>query len=156
MDGLRQYVLSVVATALICGVVPGLLHSGSARELVKLVCGLLLTITVIAPLRGYDIAELDLGDVFSELGSTAVNTGTEMSRSAMADIIKAEAEAYVLDKAAEMDLDVSVEIRLSGGDTPIPEVAVIRGAASPYARERLQDILQTQLGIAKENQQWTG
>lgn len=157
MEDLCQYVLSVIVAALLCGIIPGFFQKSTSQELIRLVCGIVLTITVIAPILGYDFSiPEDLSLAFSEKSESAVSEGEEMSNSAMADIIKAELEAYVLDKAAEMNAEISIEIRLSEETPPVPVSAVIHGTLSPSVRQKLQKVLTSQLEIAKENQQWIG
>lgn len=155
MVGLRQYVLSVIASALICGIVSGLIREGPAKPLVRLICGLFLTVTAIQPIADIDFSDL-LDDSFSYLegGQYATAMGEKMAQETMAGIIKAEAEAYILDKASDLNAEITAEVFVS--EEQIPVSAAISGEVSPYVRKQLETILQTDLGIAKENQQWTG
>ena len=72
----------------------------------------------------------------------------------MADIIKAETEAYILDKASQLNVELSVEVTID--EENIPTAVTLSGEVSPYARRQLQEIIESDLGIAKENQRWTG
>ena len=156
MAGLGRYVLSVSTAALICGILTGMAENGGKKELFRLLGGVFLTIVIIQPLSRVDLdALLDLSFASRETDA-AVQTKEKLAREAMADIIKAETEAYILDKAAALNASVTVEVILEERGTPIPVEAVISGEVSPYARRRLENILQTELGIAKENQRWTG
>lgn len=157
MEALRQYVLSVTAAALICGIVSGLARGSAAKEWIRLLCGLLLAFTAIRPLARLEVnafAELPLP--FAQEAETTAALGENMARQAVADSIKAESEAYILDKAAALNADVTVEVTVSEDSTPVPAAVKLSGSASPYARRQLERILQTELGIAKENQLWTG
>ena len=157
METLGKYVVSVAAAALICGIVPGLLSSPVLKEIAKMICGMALAVSVVMPILGYDFSKLQVLDpALSEYSTVQAMAGEEMRHSALADIIKAETEAYVLDKASELNAQLSVEIILSQDDPPIPMEVIIRGTAAPAAREELQDLLESQLGIANENKQWTG
>lgn len=157
MDGLRQYVIAVTAAALICGIVSGLVQNGAAKEVIRLLCGLFLAFTAIRPMAGLDLnALLEYSFSFSGDAESTAAMGENMARQTMADIIKAESEAYILDKAAELNASVTVEITVSEDGTPIPMAAVLGGEVSPYAKQQLGRILQADLGIAKENQLWTG
>lgn len=155
MDGLRQYVISVVTAALICTIVSGMVHEGSAQELIRLISGLFLVLTVLRPLVRIDYTDLlQYADSFSHSGVQTAATGEIMARDAMTDIIIAESEAYILDKAAELNAEVSVAVSVNEDQIPIS--AKLSGQISPYAKQRLEAILTADLGITKENQQWTG
>ncbi len=157
MDALGQYVISVTAAALICGIVSCLVQSGTAKELIRLLCGLFLAFTVIRPLAGLDFSALtSISFPYTQEADSIATQGENIAREAMADIIKADAEAYILDKAAALNADLTVDITLSREDTPVPVRAELSGSVSPYARQQLTYLLQTDLGIAKENQLWTG
>lgn len=155
MEGLRQYVISVAAAAILCGIVTGLFRNGMAKEIFKLVCGLFLAYTAVAPIAKWDFSELlDFRFYFEEDAAAAAALGEELALSSKLEIIKSQTEAYILDKANEMDADISAEVTVD--DDGIPVAVALTGQASPYARSQIQTIIESDLGIAKENQQWTG
>jgi len=157
MEGLRQYIVSVTAAAFLCGILAGIFRNSASKELLRFLCGLFLAVVAIRPIVGLDLSALESYAVpYGAEAESVAAMGENMAREAMADIIKTRSEAYILDKAASLDLSVQVEIRVSQDADPVPVSARIRGEASPYARAQLEQILTTDLGIAKENQQWTG
>ena len=79
-----------------------------------------------------------------------------MAYQAMTELIKEKSQAYILDKAAELDASITADVTISEEELPKPLSVVISGQVSPYNRKRLESILETDLGIAKENQVWTG
>lgn len=155
MEALRQYVLSVVVAALICGILSGLVQNGPAKDTVRLLCGLFLTITVLKPLTGWDTDHLmDISQTISLETSAVVTEGERLASKAVGDIIKEETEAYILDKASELNVELTVSAILNRENIPV--AAEIEGDVSPFARRRLTQVMETDLGITKENQQWTG
>lgn len=157
MDALRQYAVSVIAAAIVCGIVTGSFQNGTVKEIVKLVCGLFLTFTVIHPVIGLDITSLSIYQPDYTLdASKAAAIGENFTREGIADIIKTETETYILDKAAELNADLTATVTVSQADTPVPVAVSISGEVTPYARQQLQGIIQSDLGIAKENQVWSG
>lgn len=158
MDALREYFISVCAAAIICGVIVSLIHIKSGTgELVKLVAGLFLALTVIRPLAQIDLAVMtDLKLDHSQWASEAAAVGENLAKESLQDIIKTRTEAYILDKAASLGLDIQVTVTLSDDQTPMPTAVHIHGSASPYAKSQLCDVLTNELGIAKEDQIWTG
>ena len=80
--------------------------------------------------------------------------GENLARDSMADIIKEETEAYILDKAADLHANLRVEVAV--GEDNLPAAFTISGEASPYARRQIQAMIANDLGISKENQKWIG
>ena len=78
--------------------------------------------------------------------------GTALAADAKADIITAQVEAYILDKAALYQAPVTVDVTLDEEGTPVS--VRLSGAVSPYAKTRLSEMMETDLGIKKEAQQW--
>ena len=155
MEDLRQYILSVTAAAMLCGAALSLSPEGSAKELLRLLGGMALAVCLLRPLVGGTF-RIELPGVDPGLGEQIAAEGEKEAQKALADIIKSETEASILDKAAALEASVEVEVTLDQGSPPLPQTVVIRGGVSPYARGRLESILSSELGITKEHQQWTG
>lgn len=155
MDGLRQYIICVVAAALMCSILMSLVRDGFAKELIRLICGLVLTLAVIHPFSKLDFDTFaDVPLSFLQNAEGVSSEGQRLAKEAMADIIKAESEAYILDKAAEWNAELTVDIIISNDQTP--ERAILSGEISPYVRSCMEAMLESDLGITKENQIWTG
>ena len=156
MEGVREYLLSVTAAAVLCGVLNRLMgEKTSFSGLLRMISGLFLCFMVISP-----IARLDLSD-FSRLaqdiipgGQSAVTEGQEIRQESLGQIIRDEARAYIMDKARAYGADIQVEVILSEEDPPRPQGCIISGAVSPFVRQQLQKILVTELMIPEENHQW--
>ncbi len=155
MEGARQYVVCVVAAALICGVLSSFFEEGAGKTLIRMLCGLFLTVTALSPIVNMDLSALTAyGTQYFDVGDEAASRGEKMAQDAKLAIIKQQMEAYILDKASQLDADVTVEVTV-GEDQTIVEVK-FSGHISPYARMCLEEILESDLGITKENQIWTG
>lgn len=129
----------------------------STGVLTRMVCGLFLTIVVIKPFGNLNFSYLaDFTQTFSESAQAAASTGTELADETRRQIIKAETEAYILDKASSYNLQLEVQVTLSDGHEALPESVRLSGAASPYARARLQELISDEVGIPKEQQLWIG
>lgn len=158
MEPLREYIFSVITAAVICALIKTLFATGSLQKALSLLCGLFLSITILSPL-----AQLHRDSWFREFTDYALSDGNEASftgenfrREAMSSIIKERTEAYIFDKAAQWNESAQICVSLQDGDIPVPVAVEIRGAFSPYARQQLASLLEKELGIAKENQQWIG
>ena len=156
MESVREYLVSVTCAGILAGILCSLTddkYSGGA--LLKLLCGVFLSLVILSPLSHIDFRNLDLWDWdFREEGEAAAAMGQEYAQQAKSMLIKKRTEAYILDKASLYNLDITVAVTVSHGETPVPESVEIRGRASPYARLRLQQMMESELSIPKENQRW--
>lgn len=157
MDSVRQYLLSVVAAGLIGGAVKHLLPGkGTAAHMGKMLTGLFLAFTVISPLANVSLDRWDTEcENLQQQAQAAVAAGEENSKTALYSGIKQRTEAYILDKAQSLAVQIAVEVTLSDDPIPVPVAVRLSGNISPYAKKQLQDILESELGIPKEAQQWT-
>lgn len=151
------YLISIVAAALVCGIAQKIMgDKGSVGMMGKLLSGVFLALTLIAPLRSVRLQ--DTGSVtylYAQEAQQATDDGVNQAYKAIADGIKQRTEAYILDKAAAMDVALTVEVTLDDGQIPAPQSVRLTGAVSPYAKQRLTKIMQEDLGIDKEHQIWT-
>ena len=156
MDSVKNYILSIVGAAIVCGVVKSLINEKTATgQMIKLLCGILITITVIRPLVNISFGTVTgYLDSLSVSGNLYVENGKTLAQNEMAAIIKEQTEAYILDKAAAFGADVEVEILMPADSSWQPDGVIISGSISPYAKERLQKIIAEDIQIPKENQQW--
>lgn len=152
---LRQYVLGLMGTALLAAVAVRLAGEGAHKQLIRLLCGIVMTLVILRPLAGWR-CELDLSSVKDALdaGSREASVGQYLAREEQIRRITAGVESYILDKAAREGADLTVEVTL--GEDLLPAGAVLRGKASREAKENLSRMLEQDLGITKENQLWTG
>lgn len=157
MDVIRDYLLAVVAVSILCSTILHLMNNHHGKEIGKIICGLVLTIMILRPFTTLDSLNLDiLSNRYEENIQDAVSTGEKLAHSAWSDIIKLETEAYILDKAAELNADIYVTVAVKEDTLPVPIAADITGSISPYARTQLEKIMEDALGITKENQRWNG
>lgn len=158
MADLGRYIVSVSAAAIFCGILKSILPSkGACGSILRLLTGIFLSFAVIRPLAQVNIGALPvLSHTYLSEAEAAALDGEVFSRDALADIIKSRTEAYILDKARLLQAELTVSVTLSGDMPPVPVSVRLSGNLSPYARSRLAEILQRELGIAKENQIWIG
>jgi len=152
MEELRQYVLSVVAAGLILGILKGI--SGN-HVLMNLAGGLFLTFVIVQPLANFDFSAMtDYIESFAVDGKETSAIGDALRDEAYRSVIKAETEAYILDKAESLGVVLTVSVTLD--ENAVPDTASLQGPLSPYAKARLEQMMQEELGISKENQLWIG
>ena len=156
MESIKIYLLGVVAAAVICGIVTRLMgDKGTQGAMAKLIAGLFLAFTVIRPVANISLDGLsDFTSAYSDAGQQAAAAGESLTKEALAASIKTQTEAYILDKAAALQVDLEVEVTLSDENIPTPTAVRLSGKVSPYAKARLQSIITEDLGIDKERQTW--
>ena len=153
---MKEYVIRVVAAAIVCAVARGFLNKKTATgRIAALVSGVLMAVTLIAPLGNIPFNGINyFWNDISDDASKYVQEGTAMAQKQQTDIIKSQSEAYILDKANRMGLQIAVEVELDGHNGNIPCGVIISGNVSPYGQIQLGSYIEETLGIAKENQKW--
>lgn len=157
MEALRQYAFSVIGGAMVCGVILGMVPKGAIKEILKLLCGVFLSVSVLSPIASsrFDSFLDDLLTDPRQDAREAAAMGETYSRNLLAQCIKEDSEEYILDKAAAMDAAVTASVTVSEDPIPVPVTVTLWGQISPASKERLGRIICDGLGISKENQQWT-
>ena len=158
MEALGRYILSVTAAAILLGILRSLLgKKGRGAALVQLIGGLFLTFTMVAPMADVDLdAIFDSPWMFSADASVFADEGHAISQEQLRSIIKERSEAYILDKASSYHAQLDVDVIVSQDAMPIPTAVRLRGSISPYVKGEMEQWLQDNMGIQKENQLWNG
>ncbi|MBR4016944.1 MAG: hypothetical protein IKK11_03930 [Oscillospiraceae bacterium] len=153
---MKEYIAGIIGVAIISAVAISLVNKDSANgKLIKLLCGVLMCITVISPVVNISFRQIKgyLQDI--SVGAESYSQeGSQMAKEHMVSIIKSNTEAYILDKANLMGLRIAVEVELNDGNNPVPSNVTIKGEVSPYAKEVLSSYIESNLAIPKENQKW--
>lgn len=154
MAALGRYAVTVASAAILCGIILSLVQGNGQKEILKLLCGVFLTVTALSPFTRLSLPDLsDIALAESLQGSEVAAQGEIIAREAMADIIKSETEEYILDKAAALSMELEVQVLIRDG---IPSAVHLHGNAPPHRIKQLERIITEELGISKENLRWTG
>lgn len=152
---MKSYVMSIVIAGIVCSIAKAMLSKNTATgKLVSILTSILMCVTILAPLTRisfdritdyFDMLVVD-ADYYTQSGKSAAQINIET-------IIKSRTEAYILDKAKSMDLEVAVEVELDDNNS-VPCGVTITGAISPYAKRVMVSYIEETIGISKENQRW--
>ncbi len=158
MRDFGQYILSVGLASLLAGIIAELSdRKSSTGMLTRMVCGLFLAFTVINPLTDLNFGILEsFSQSAVQNSQPVVAAGTALAEESMEQIIKQETQAYILDKARSLGCVLEVDVMVGEGPYPVPESVRVTGNISKQNRKQIEDILEKELGISKENQQWIG
>lgn len=152
MEGWKGWVLDILTVAMVCRILLLLLPK---KELTELICGVLLTVVLMHPLTGLRLESFpDIQQFLPESPECLLAAGTETAAAAKSAYITDRYEAYILDKAKAMGADIQPQIQID--EDWLPVSACIRGDMDPQIQKQLEQILIRDMGITKENQQWTG
>ena len=157
MESLGRYLISVAAAAIICSLLEKLNgKSSGASAIIKMMCGIFMAITVVSPwlkLRIYDFSAY--ADSFSQQANIARDLGIEEAEEYKRSLITEKVSTYILDKAAQMDLEISVEVFLTTDEQSIPCGVQIFGIVPADKKMQLSRMIEDELGIGRSDQVWT-
>ncbi len=156
MQGIREYLLSITAAAIICAVAKHIVgEKGSGSKIIYVVTGLFMAITLISPIVNIRIGNIEryFEDFYLD-ANDITDFGSQMANDALADIIKQQTEAYILDEAVRLGVKMDVEVKLSDSSPPQPYQVVIEGSVSPYQRQSIIRYIVQHIGIPQEQQIW--
>ena len=114
-----------------------------------------MALTILSPLTGIDPERWNVS--FSDFGDDAqavVEDAKLAVQKELATDIKARTEAYILDKAGALELDIDVLVTVGEGAIPIPAGVEVLYSGSESKRLQLQTVIEEDLDISKENQRW--
>ena len=150
---MKAYLMSIIAAAFLVALLKALGGTGAGQGMLRLVGGILLTLTVFRPLEVLEL-KLPQTEHFRSDAQAAVSDGLEQAESMRNACITEGVQAYILNKATALGADVHVSVSVNSQH--IPFAARITGDVTPEIRKQLAQTLETDLGITKENQSWTG
>lgn len=155
MDGLREYLIGVVAAALLSGVITRLSRNRASGEIIRMLCGVFMTIVLIQPIAGKKALLWDytLPDIARQAEAVS-RQGAAAADESRREFIKRRTEAYIINRAATMEAEIQADASLD--DNCVPVSVRITGRISPLYRSRLTQIIASELGIPKERQEWIG
>lgn len=155
---IREYLIGVTAAALVCGVVRTFISEKSALgETVRMLLGILMLLVVIQPVFGISMDGFSHWTENISVDAQSIVTHAESaSKEEFHQRIKKETRAYILSKADSLGAKLEVEVELSDELLPKPIAVRIMGAVSPYAKQSLMRMIENDLGIDREAQQWIG
>lgn len=156
MSGIAQYIFSIAGAAIVLAVLRPLLEGkGAVTAIGKLVAGIFLLLTVLQPIVKASIGNLeDLTDLFQADASDVIAAGQDAAKRELESIISEQVRTYILDKAAQYNAELTVEVTLSDDEIPVPVHVTIHGSISPYGKRQMQAMIACDLGISKEDQTW--
>ena len=129
--------------------------NSSYGYIIKLLAGLFIALTVVSPWKGFHIS--DLSYYFDGLevdSSNCVNSGMNAYTEALQTSIIDRTQAYILEKASSMGVELTASVTVSSDQPPVPIAVELSGNISPYNKNLLKQIIVKDLGIPEDAQKW--
>lgn len=154
-EWIRDWILSMTGTALICAAALRLTPEGRAKGVLRTLCAVAMAAALFSPLlRGSALPDYGLELARYRAAAEALTgEGAALGQELDRGIIEQRMEAYILDKARGLGIPVSgakVAMRWSTEGIWVPESAELTG---PYS-ETLSGLLASELGIPRRAQIW--
>ena len=156
-ESVRSYLLSVVAVALLSGVVLALAPKGAVHRTLTFLCGLAMILTALGPLARLDFDTLAQSIARARIQAEEAAEGVTVDNTELiADIIKEDTEAYIWDKADGLGFTpdaVTAEVAVDGS-YPYPYRVEITARCTAAQQADLTRDLEQNLAIPAERQEW--
>lgn len=153
MSDWKQYALSVILCALGCGIITNLTGDSRRKNILRLICGTVLGISILHPLTEIKISRFPgMENDNQDAAASYIAIGESTAREAREQYIKEAFEAYISSKAETLGASLTVEVLLD--ENMVPAFAELSGTGDASAQAQLAAILETDLQITKENQLW--
>lgn len=157
MSGLREWLLTLSGAAAVCMLALTLCPEGRVRRVLRLICGAVMAITLLSPLREFDMDAYGASlaryrDEAAAAVAVAGETGDRLNRT----IIERECAAYILDKADALGMTGASASVLAVWNEGCwrPDQAEITAAATDAQRASLTAEIEAELGIPATRQYW--
>lgn len=155
MEAWKGYVLDVLVVSVTISVFQQILPDNSRKEILHLLCGILLTVVILMPLSDVPLNDfLDFTQYLPESSDYLLARGTETAEAAKRQYITNRCEAYILDKAEALGAEILPIVQVD--EAFLPVYAEIQGDLKPQVQKQLEQMLVLDMGITKENQRWIG
>lgn len=154
MDGMKNYLISVCCAAILCGILKQIVGSSKMSSgMIRVLSGLFIAICIVSPWKNFRVNDLtQYNPLITEQGDLYAMTGYEITQKKIDKFIIQNTEAYILEKANQLQTQVEVSVSLS--EDSIPVSVQITGQLSQEAKEELSAFLLNNIGIQKEMQIW--
>ena len=160
MDFASEWVRAIAGAALICAAATALTPKGKVKNVLKLICGIVLITAMINPVIKQDFPSMSMDiSKYRKDADEIIGSAEEKQNNLSRTIIENELEAYILDKAQSLNVELaSVEVSAKWGDEGCwyPYEVNITANIPQMEQNLLSNSIEAELGVPKERQYWSG
>ena len=153
MEWMRQWLLGIVAAALLTALAESLISQKSMRYVARLIGGILMLTAFLRPLGQLSPGRLDASfeEYKTQVEAMTKQYRTEQNKTYSA-IIEEELAAYIVDKAAEMGIETEARVAVEMGEDAVLRRKEVH-LTVPKTSE-LERWLEEELEIPSQAQYW--
>ena len=153
---MKQWLMRVIAAAILCTIAQDLSPRGSVKQVGRLVCAMVLLCAVLSPVKTLDVAAggqwlTDYRAALADSRAALAEQGEEIQMA----VIAGKYRAYIEDKGAQLGLDcrARVDCQEEGG-IYVPDRVEVTGDLSQGDWDGLRRCLEEELGVPPERQEF--
>ena len=154
------WVRAIAGAALICAAASALTPKGKVKNVLKLLCGVVLITAMINPVINQEFPSLSMDiSEYRRQADEITGSAEEKENSLSRTIIEDELEAYILDKAESLDAKLqSVEVSVKWGDEGCwyPYEVYLTADIPQMKRKLISNSIEAEMGVPDERQYWSG
>ena len=154
METISQWIRGVVMTSLLVSVLVSLTPEGAFRRIARLTGGLIFLLVALQGMKNVDVSAVtvDFETYKGEIEGKREEFEKE-NESIMLQSIEEKAQAYILDKAELLELDVTAQVEAAVDESGVYSLTGVR-LSGAYNAE-LADWISETLGVSAEKQEWS-
>ena len=156
MNGVRGYLLSIVAASLIVSLISVYPQKKSFQRVIILFGGLFLLLTLLRPVLSFRFGDLRSYLAQFEADESLISDAVEEGQNESARLITEQTQEYILDKAEELGMSLSAEVSLAAlsDSYQYPYSVTLHGHWTQEQKQTLAMYISQTLGIPEERQIW--
>lgn len=155
MDGVRSYLVSVVAVCMITVVADVLIRESAMKKIVRLIGGILILLVAIRPLLSLDMKTI--GAYLDDINANYQFDADEIRRTQqdlLRQQVRQSAETYIENEAKTLGGTLQAEVTVSDEEYPVPVSVILIGSMPPEDAKTVSEYIETALGIPADRQEW--
>lgn len=157
---MEKLIRALCALSIFCGAAQSLAPEGRGKKAMGFVCAVVILACVVNAVKSLDPEEYALEIALQrERKEAFLRESTQARQSLERMVIEGECEAYILDTAGRLQLPLQraeVRAKWSLEGLWVPYSVKLEGALDGEQRKRLSDVIETELGIPGQRQEWSG
>ncbi len=154
-----EWVRGIAGAALICAAATALTPKGKVKNVLKMLCGIVLIIAMLNPILKQDFLNVSMDiSQYRNQADEIIGKSKEKENSLSRTIIEDELETYILDKAESLNAPLqSVEVSVKWGDEGCWYPYEVRLEADIPEREKylISNSIEAELGVPNDRQYWS-
>ena len=148
----------ICALSILCGAAMSIMPEGGAKRVAGILTAAILLTAILTPVKDIDLQSYALlAARYREQEAALTAQGEEINERLNRAVIERECEAYIMDKAKEIDIDIKeadVEVQWNTERVWTPYSACITAHAASAQKTALEDAVAAELGIPGERVTW--